>query len=94
MRMCILFALLILAASKIMLTYFIFQTMSETVQALIHSYHFIRGKSYNDRLVFSPHFTAHVLSMFRAFSRFGNVTLVGPKGMNNYYKLLSPLYWN
>ena len=57
--------------------------MSETVQALMHSYHFIRGKSYNDRLVFSPHFTQHVLSMFRAFSRFGNVTLVGPEGKRN-----------
>ena len=55
--------------------------MAESVQALMHSYHFIRGKSYNDRLVFSPHFTGQVLSMFRAFSRFGNVTLVGPKGM-------------
>ena len=55
--------------------------MSESVQALMHSYHFIRGKSYNDRLVFSPHFTGQVLAMFRAFSRFGNVTLVGPKGM-------------
>ena len=56
------------------------QTTGETVQALIHTYHFIRGKSYNDRLVFSPHFTGQILAMFRAFSRFGNVTLVGPKG--------------
>ena len=58
--------------------------MSESVQALMHSYHFIRGKSYNDRLVFSPHFTGQVLAMFRAFSRFGNVTLVGPKGILNF----------
>ena len=68
----------------ILIIFFFFQTMSESVQALMHSYHFIRGKSYNDRLVFSPHFTGQVLAMFRAFSRFGNVTLVGPKGIPNF----------
>ena len=55
--------------------------MSETAQALLHNYKFIRGKSYNDRLVFSPHFTRHIISMCRAFSRFGNVALIGPKGI-------------
>ena len=77
----------------IMIYFFYFQTMGESVQALMHSYHFIRGKSYNDRLVFSPHFTGQVLAMFRAFSRFGNVTLVGPKGiyifMQSYKLILS-----
>ena len=56
--------------------------MSETAQALLHNYKFIRGKAYNDRLVFSPHFTRHIIAMCRAFSRFGNVALIGPKGIN------------
>ncbi len=54
--------------------------MQETIKKLTHSYHFIRGKSFNDRLVFSSHYTKQVLSVLRAFCRYGNVTLVGPTG--------------
>ncbi len=56
------------------------QTMQDTIKKLTHSYHFIRGKSFNDRLVFSSHYTKQVLSLLRAFCRYGNVILVGPLG--------------
>ena len=57
------------------------KTMADTIKKLVHAYAPIRGKSYNDRLVFSPHFSRQVVSMMRAFSRSGTL------GKPNFLKI-------
>ena len=56
------------------------QPLNEITASMTNNYHFLRGKAYNNRLVFSSNFTRVVTALCRAFTRFGNVTLVGPKG--------------
>ena len=46
-------------------------TLKETNKKLNHVYHSMRGKSYNDRLVFSPHYVQEVLSLIRSLCRYG-----------------------
>ena len=56
------------------------QLLKAAIKQLNVSYGHIRGKSFNDRLVLSPHFSRQVLSLLRAFCRYGVVTCVGPRG--------------
>jgi hypothetical protein len=56
------------------------QTLQDTVKKLTHTYHFMKGKAFNDRLVFSSHYSRQVISLVRSFCRFGTISLVGPPG--------------
>ena len=56
------------------------QPITDVTKSLVNNYHFLKGKAYNNRLVFSSQFTRCVNSLIRSFVRFGNVMMVGPKG--------------
>ena len=56
------------------------QSVNDIATAFVNNYHYLKGKAYNNRLVFSSDFTKCVTSLIRSFTRFGNVMLVGPKG--------------
>ena len=56
------------------------KTMPDTIKMLMHSYAQLRGKQYNDRLVLSPHYTRQIVSMMRAFCRYGTLAVIGPPG--------------
>ncbi len=56
------------------------KTVPDAVKRLMQSYAQLRGKQYNDRLVFSPHFTRQIVALVRAFCRHGTNVVVGPRG--------------
>ena len=56
------------------------KSMPDTIKKLMHSYGQLRGKQYNDRLVLSPHYTRQIVSMMRAFCRYGTLAVIGPRG--------------
>ena len=56
------------------------ETLSEMASIMNNNYHLIKGKAYNNRLVFSSNFTRMVSAVIRAFTRFGNACVVGPRG--------------
>ena len=45
------------------------ETLSDIAAALNNNYHLIKGKAYNNRLVFSSNFTRMVAAVIRAFTR-------------------------
>ena len=45
------------------------ETLSDIAAALNNNYHLIKGKAYNNRLVFSSNFSRMVAAVIRAFTR-------------------------
>ena len=56
------------------------KTMPDAFKRLMHTYAQLKGKQYNDKLVLSPHYTRQIVSLLRAFCRYGTLAVVGPPG--------------